>query len=140
MWSDDRDASPKPTTPVPPEQRTEAHVDQEELIHGAPVDSSDDTPGNATDLTPSPNATPPSTSPDTPGVEAPPAPSPAETRFKKCRFYAEKDNRTYCSNRDVLPYAGKNGFSAEAWCLECTLYKLRRTPKKRSDFYDDYPY
>ena len=139
MWSDDPDASPKPITPVPPEQRTEAHIDQEELIYGATVDSTDETPGDATDPTPPLDSTPPAHS-DTPAVEVPPEQSPAEIRFKKCRFYAENDNRIYCSNRDVLPYAGKNGFSAEAWCLECTLYKLRRTPKKRSNFDGDYPY
>jgi hypothetical protein len=27
--------------------------------------------------------------------------------------------------------AGTTGFDPEAWCLECTFYKLRRTPKKR---------
>jgi len=119
MLPDDPDASSKPTTPVPPEQRSEAHTDQEEVVPGATLASA---------------------ALDAPNVEIPPEQSPAEVRFKKCRFYTANDNRTYCSNRDVLPYAGKNGFSAEAWCLECTLYKLRRTPKKRSDFDDDYSY
>jgi hypothetical protein len=31
----------------------------------------------------------------------------------------------------VLPFAGKEGFNADSWCLECGFYKLRRTPKKR---------
>lgn len=66
---------------------------------------------------------------------------PVITRFKACRFHAEDDGKEYCSNRDVLPYAGKGGFTPEAWCPDCKLYKLRRTPKKRprpED--DDYPY
>jgi hypothetical protein len=33
----------------------------------------------------------------------------------------------------VLPFAGKEGFSADSWCPECAFYKLRRTPKKRSE-------
>ncbi len=27
--------------------------------------------------------------------------------------------------------AGATGFDPEAWCPDCTFYKLRRTPKKR---------
>jgi hypothetical protein len=60
-----------------------------------------------------------------------PGPSPAMVRFKACRWHAKDDELEYCSNRDVLPYAGKQGFAAEAWCPDCALYKLRRTPKKR---------
>jgi hypothetical protein len=37
----------------------------------------------------------------------------------------------------VLPLAGTN-FNPEAWCPDCTLFKLRRTPKKRNP--DDYRY
>ena len=61
----------------------------------------------------------------------------AQTRFKKCRFFAEDSGQEYCSNQDVLPYAGKRGFSPEAWCPDCTLYKLRRTVKKRPRLEDD---
>ena len=140
MWSDDPDASPKPKTPVPPEQGIDAHGGQEGLLRGTTVGSTDDAPPDATEPAILVGSTSPSTSANTPAGEVPPEPSPAEARFKKCRFHAESDNRTYCSNRDVLPYAGKSGFNPEAWCLECTLYKLRRTPKKRSDFDDDYLY
>jgi len=55
----------------------------------------------------------------------------AGARFKACRWYAKDGEWDYCSNRDVLPYAGKAGFNAEAWCPDCTFYKLRRTPKKQ---------
>ena len=67
--------------------------------------------------------------------------SPAQARFRACRWHAEADDQQYCSNRDVLPYAGKRGFDPEAWCPDCALYKLRRTPKKqpRSE-HEDYPY
>ena len=75
-------------------------------------------------------------------AEPAPDPNSASTRFKACRFHAEKDGREFCSNRDVLPYAGKGGFDPEAWCPDCTLYKLRRTPKKRPRLDDntDYQY
>lgn len=66
-----------------------------------------------------------------------PEPSPAVTRFKACRWHVEDEQQEYCSNRDVLPYAGKLGFKAEAWCPDCALYKLRRTPKKRPRPEDD---
>ena len=66
-----------------------------------------------------------------------PEPSPAQARFKGCRWYAKDDDQEYCSNRDVLPYAGRGGFDPEAWCPDCTLYKLRRTPKKRPRLDDD---
>ena len=58
-------------------------------------------------------------------------PPSAETRFKACRWHAKDGEWNYCSNRDVLPYAGKSGFNAEAWCPDCAFYKLRRTPKKQ---------
>ncbi|MEE2963835.1 MAG: hypothetical protein VX427_06745 [Acidobacteriota bacterium] len=40
----------------------------------------------------------------------------------------------------MLPYAGKLAFTPEAWCPDCALYKLRRTPKKHSRLEDDYRY
>ena len=64
-------------------------------------------------------------------VQTEPEASPAQIRFRACRWHADSDDQTYCSNRDVLPYAGKGGFDPEAWCPDCTLYKLRRTPRKR---------
>jgi hypothetical protein len=60
-----------------------------------------------------------------------PAVSPAAERFKSCRWRATPDAGEYCTHRDVLPFAGKEGFNCESWCLECGYYKLRRTPKKR---------
>jgi hypothetical protein len=62
---------------------------------------------------------------------AEPIVSPAETRFKSCRWRAAPDQGAFCTHRDVLPFAGKEGFNADSWCLECAFYKLRRTPKKR---------
>jgi hypothetical protein len=38
----------------------------------------------------------------------------------------------------VKPYAGTSGFDADAWCIECQYYKLRRAPKKRNP--DEYRY
>jgi hypothetical protein len=64
--------------------------------------------------------------------------SPAVARFKSCRWRRPpEDGPECCGHRDVLPIAGIN-FKPEAWCPDCTFYKLRRTPKKRSP--DDYRY
>jgi hypothetical protein len=63
----------------------------------------------------------------------------AVMRFKSCRWRRPPDEGTECcGHRDVLPIAGTTGFDPEAWCPECSFYKLRRTPKKRSP--DEYRY
>ena len=64
--------------------------------------------------------------------------SPAVVRFKSCRWRRPpEDGPECCGHRDVLPMAGTS-FNPEAWCPDCTFYKLRRTPKKRSP--DEYRY
>ena len=64
-----------------------------------------------------------------------PALSPAVQRFKSCRWRRPPEEGVECCiHRDVLPLAGTS-FNPEAWCPDCTFFKLRRTPKKRS--YDD---
>jgi hypothetical protein len=68
---------------------------------------------------------------DPPTGDEQPAVSPAAERFRSCRWRATPDAGEFCTHRDVLPFAGKEGFNAESWCLECGFYKLRRTPKKR---------
>ena len=77
----------------------------------------------------------PSPSGMSPGASAlaPAAPvlSPAVEKFKSCRWRAMPDDGEFCTHRDVLPFAGKNGFKPDSWCPECAFYKLRRTPKKR---------
>ena len=60
-----------------------------------------------------------------------PAVSPAVAKFKSCRWRATPEQGEFCTHRDVLPFAGKEGFKPESWCPECAFYKLRRTPKKR---------
>jgi hypothetical protein len=67
-----------------------------------------------------------------------PALSPAVEKFRSCRWRATPDLGEYCTHRDVLPFAGKEGFNPESWCPECAFYKLRRTPKKRERV--DYTY
>lgn len=67
-----------------------------------------------------------------------PAASPAVEKFRSCRWRATPDAGEFCTHRDVLPFAGKEGFVAESWCPECAFYKLRRTPKKRER--SDYMY
>jgi hypothetical protein len=75
------------------------------------------------------------------GVESstPAASSSAATmKFKSCRWRRPpEDGPECCGHRDVLPIAGIN-FNPDAWCPDCTLFKLRRTPKKRSPY--DYRY
>lgn len=58
--------------------------------------------------------------------------SPAVQRFKSCRWRRPPDEGAECCvHRDVLPLAGTS-FNPEAWCPDCTFFKLRRTPKKRT--------
>ena len=65
--------------------------------------------------------------------------SPAVAKFKSCRWRRPpEEGPECCGHRDVLPMAGTSGFDAEAWCPDCSFYKLRRTPKKRSP--DEYGY
>ena len=91
-------------------------------------------------------------SPSTPEVPASTAPaaapvtsdnpqSAAFVRFGSCRWQqpAEDGNQAFCTHREVKPYAGTQGFDADAWCPECQYYKLRRAPKKRNPD-DDYTY
>jgi hypothetical protein len=84
----------------------------------------------------------PQNAPETPPVEAA-APadvpvSPAVQKFKSCRWRATPEDGEFCTHRDVLPFAGKDGFVADSWCPDCAFYKLRRTPKKRERV--DYSY
>jgi hypothetical protein len=86
---------------------------------------------------------PPPDAPSTLTHEGPgsvqPEASAAVTRFKSCRWRRPpEDGPECCGHRDVLPMAGTTGFDPEAWCLECSFYKLRRTPKKRDP--NDYHY
>jgi len=62
-------------------------------------------------------------------------PSEAVAKFQSCRWRCDPDAGAFCTHRDVLPFAGKEGFVADSWCPDCGFYKLRRTPKKR-----DYSY
>jgi hypothetical protein len=65
--------------------------------------------------------------------------SAAVARFKSCRWRRPpEEGPECCGHRDVLPMAGTTGFDPEAWCPDCSFYKLRRTPKKRDP--QDYRY
>ena len=84
-------------------------------------------------LSPSPMAP---EQPAEPKPEAPPAPATAPVsdhviKFRSCRWRSEPDAGEFCTHRDVLPFAGKEGFVADSWCPDCGFYKLRRQPKKR---------
>ena len=84
-----------------------------------------------------PDAAEPVPSPET---RQEPEVSPTEAKFKSCRWHETQEaGAPYCSHRDVLPFAGKNGFSSDAWCPECEFFKVKRTVKKRAATdYDDY--
>lgn len=85
---------------------------------------------------PEPATTPEPAAP--PAASAKPEPSAAVLKFKSCRWRCDPDLGEFCTHRDVLPFAGKEGFNADSWCPECAFYKLRRTPKKRERV--DYTY
>ena len=81
----------------------------------------------------------PATDPN--GAEPAPAaapadpPTPALARVPSGRWRAQPDEGAFCTHRDVLPMAGKTGFSAESWCPECAYFKVRRAPRKREYSY-----
>jgi hypothetical protein len=84
----------------------------------------------------------PLAAPGVPAAGLTPGPNPvsaAVERFRSCRWRkTENGAPECCGHRDVLPLTGANGFDPEAWCPECSFYKLRRTPKKRDYFADQY--
>ena len=104
---------------------------------------------NTAPTTPAPESPAP-TSPVSPSPMSPQPPAPATSdvpqsaalvRFRSCRWMQppENGNTEFCTHREVKPYAGTAGFDAEAWCPDCSYYKLRRAPKKRNPA-DDYTY
>jgi len=82
---------------------------------------------------------PTETQPADPGTPPAPStmPSDAVAKFQSCRWRCDPDTGAFCTHRDVLPFAGKEGFVADSWCPDCAFYKLRRTPKKR-DYSSNY--
>jgi hypothetical protein len=58
--------------------------------------------------------------------------TPAWARFRSCRWRSDPEDGEYCTHRDVLPYAGKEGFNPESWCPECPYFKLKRVARKPS--------
>ena len=117
-------------------------MDEHKLVPADPVDT--DIPvetGNSTaaaDPGPEPQAD--AQTGATVGAAAPAVTpvSAAVEKFKSCRWRATPEDGEFCTHRDVLPFAGKDGFVAESWCPDCAFYKLRRTPKKRERV--DYTY
>lgn len=76
------------------------------------------------------NASTPAAS-ETEQAASPASKDPASARFEGCRWHDNVEGGAeYCSHPDVLPYSGKNGFSAKAWCPDCKFYKKRRTVKR----------
>ena len=98
----------------------------------------------ASEMSPGPSAPPPTPAPAeaTPAVTSDQPQSAAFVRFRSCRWQQPKEeghDTEFCTHREVKPYAGMQGFDAEAWCMDCQYYKLRRAPKKRERT-DDYSY
>jgi hypothetical protein len=79
-----------------------------------------------TNTRPAPGAPPAASA--LPATEAPV--SRAVGRFNTCRWRSQDQGR-FCTHRDVLPLSGKEGFTPDAWCGDCTFFKIRRTPRKR---------
>jgi hypothetical protein len=116
-------------------------MDEHKFAPADPVDGN--TPVAADSLTAGePGAEPQAEAQGAPaGNAAPTAAAPvsaAVEKFKSCRWRAAPEDGEFCTHRDVLPFAGKDGFVAESWCPDCAFYKLRRTPKKRERV--DYSY
>jgi hypothetical protein len=82
-------------------------------------------------LEPQPETPAPAPAPVAADAATPAPVSAAVEKFKSCRWRASPEDGEFCTHRDVLPFAGKDGFVAESWCPDCAFYKLRRTPKKR---------
>jgi hypothetical protein len=88
-----------------------------------------------------PMSPPGGTPPDASTPATPPAQESAGfVRFNSCRWQqqAEEGVAAFCTHREVKPYAGTTSFDADAWCVDCQYYKLRRIPKKRNP--DEYRY
>jgi hypothetical protein len=83
---------------------------------------------------PTPTATPAPAVPTETEAPAAPPESPAVERFKSCRWRAQPDEGQFCTHRDVLPMAGREGFNPEAWCPDCSFFKVRRAPRKRPEY------
>ncbi len=58
-------------------------------------------------------------------------PSVADLRFRGCRW-AKSGGDAYCSNPNVLPFAGTHGFAAAAWCSDCAFYKVKKSIRVHS--------
>jgi len=52
----------------------------------------------------------------------------AQSRFNTCRWArtASDEGPAHCAHAEVLPFAGRHGFTPEAWCAECAFYKVKR--------------
>jgi hypothetical protein len=115
-------------------------MDEHKLAPADPVDGNVAADDSLT--TGEPGAEPQAQAQGTPAAGAAPtagAPvSAAVEKFRSCRWRATPEDGEFCTHRDVLPFAGKDGFVAESWCPDCAFYKLRRTPKKRERV--DYTY
>jgi hypothetical protein len=104
-----------PGAPAEPVEPVESAGSLEQPAEAAPESKTESAPD-------APAAVP---APETPVV------SEAVVKFRSCRWRATPEDGEFCTHRDVLPFAGKEGFVAESWCPDCAFYKLRRTPKKR---------
>ena len=100
-------------------------MDDTKFAPADPVEPGADSPAPVSPTSPLPAAGPAGPASAPPGVSA------AVEKFRSCRWRVSPEDGEFCTHRDVLPFAGKDGFVAESWCPDCAFYKLRRTPKKR---------
>ena len=117
-------------------------MDEHKLVAADPVDANTPVAAGDSLTAGEPGAEPQAEAQGPPaGSAAPTAAAPvsaAVEKFRSCRWRATPEDGEFCTHRDVLPFAGKDGFVAESWCPDCAFYKLRRTPKKRERV--DYTY
>ena len=117
-------------------------MDEHKLVPAVPVDTGSPVAAGDSPAGGDPGSEPQAEAQAAAGSEpAAPAVAPvsaAVEKFRSCRWRATPEEGEFCTHRDVLPFAGKDGFVAESWCPDCAFYKLRRTPKKRERV--DYTY
>ena len=62
------------------------------------------------DTNPFGTPTPPRPVEETASAPTEPLVDPAVVKFRSCRWRAQPEDGEYCTHRDVLPFAGKEGF------------------------------
>jgi hypothetical protein len=59
-----------------------------------------------------------------------------QARFDSCRWSrkADGDTAAHCAHAEVLPFAGRHGFTPDAWCPGCAFFKVKRKAARPADY------